>query len=163
MFISDYAEKSCVYEYPTTSTSSTPTHSSQHQQESTTSNSGKSEENWSITLLVTSNGFVVLAIVLAVMYRIHYKTASNISNKEVTQKSTVAGDNNVVVCTKSQEESACLYDENGNSLLKGKFCVMRFLLFEGKFQIPVTSVCSHSSLSPMRHSLEAFYLSKSIL
>ena len=148
MFISDYAEKSCVYEYPTTSTSSTPTHSSQHQQESTTSNSGKSEENWSITLLVTINGFVVLAIVLAVMYRIHYKTASNISNKEVTQKSTVAEDNNVVVCTKSQEESV---DENVNSLLTGKFCVMRFLLFEGKFQIPVTSVCSHSSLSPMRH------------
>ena len=82
------------------------------------------------------------------MYRIHYKTASNISNKEVTQKSTVAEDNNVVVYTKSQEESV---DENVNSLLKGKFRVMKFLLFEGKFQIPVTSVCSYSSLSPKRH------------
>ena len=72
------------------------------------------------------------------MYRIHYKTASIISNTEVTQKSTVAEDINVVVCTKSQEESV---DENVNSLLKGKFREMRFLLFEGKFQIHVTSVC----------------------
>ena len=120
LYFSDYAEKSCVYEYPTSSTFTPSSYSSHQRLHSTIPSSRRSDERWSIiTQIVSIFGVVILAMVLAVLYRKKY------CSKNTTQKRTAIEGNIAAVCTtKSQEETACCCDENGNMLLNGKLSDM---------------------------------------